>query len=124
MFELVQLIDVIEDGGELLLHPGEVGVGQFEPGELGHLADLVEGQRHDSSVPGRKLESRQVEDGVFDFTTADFVTWRACERQTFTFSNGFTLTGLTTSPLRMAEADTHTFFTTPSTTHGPSAGSA
>ena len=35
---------------------------------------------------------------------------------TLTFSNGCTLTGLTTKPPRMADADTHTFFTTPSMT--------
>src|SRR5687767_11414902 len=67
-------------------------------------------------VPSRKVESRGARRPVS--STLRLSTLRpSTQSHTLTFSNGFTLTGLTTSPLRIAEADTHTFFTSPSTTH-------
>src|SRR5262245_10844258 len=62
-----------------------------------------------------KSESRKVE--VESLTLRLSSLRLLTQGQTFTFSNGFTFTGLTTRPLRMAAADTQTFFTSPSTRH-------
>lgn len=42
--ELVELIDVIENRGELLLHSDEIGLGQFEPRQPRHFAYLIDGK--------------------------------------------------------------------------------
>jgi hypothetical protein len=41
--ELVELRDIAEDGGEVARHGGQLCGGEFEVGEVGDVADLVQG---------------------------------------------------------------------------------
>src|SRR4051794_25482305 len=44
--DAIELVEVIEDGGELAGHPVAVGRGQVQPGEVGDPGHLVGGQHH------------------------------------------------------------------------------